>query len=207
MKNSLTVFVCSTYADLGEERERVLDSIRRLQLQHDAMEFFGARAERSIETCLSQVRRSHVLIVIVGHRYGSIEPELGISYSEAEYREGYRLGKPCLVYVRDESVPVLPKYVERDPEKLRLLENWKETLRSRHTIATFTDGHQLAVQVAADLGRTVQAIEELSSIDSVPQEGREALLSELRRLVDVAMDKGLSQSRLLASWRRTVADP
>ena len=83
---SFTVFVCSTLSDLSQEREGVLDAIRRLKLQHDSMEFFGARADQPIETCLQEVRASDVLVVIVGHRYGSIVPEFGISYSEAEYR-------------------------------------------------------------------------------------------------------------------------
>ena len=112
MRKSLTVFVCSTYADLIEEREAVLQVIRKLQHQHDSMEFFGARTDLPIETCLEEVRRSDVLVVIVGHRYGSLVPEMGISFSEAEYREGHSLGKPCLVYLRDENVPILPTYLE-----------------------------------------------------------------------------------------------
>src|SRR5687768_16782808 len=127
MKKNLTVFLCSTYADLNEERQNVLDAIRRLQLKHDSMEFFGARPGLPIETCLAEVRRSDVLVVIVGHRYGSIVSDLGISFSEAEYREGHRLEKPCLVYLRDDNVPVLLKHVERNPDNLRLLEQWKET--------------------------------------------------------------------------------
>jgi hypothetical protein len=206
MKQSLTVFLCSTYADLREERERVLDAIRRLQFQHDALEFFGARAERSIETCVAQVRRSDVLVVIVGHCYGSVVAELGISYSEAEYREGYRLGKPCLVYVRDENVPVLPRHVERDPQKLRLLEAWKEMLTARHTVAAFADGHQLAVQVAADLGRTVQAIEELPLADTSSREDNGLVFGEVRGLLEEATGKGLSQRVVVSAWRRAVAD-
>jgi hypothetical protein len=73
---SFTVFVCSTFSDLSQEREGVLDAIRRLKLQHDSMEFFGARAEQPIETCLQEVRASEVLVVIVGHRYGTIVPGL-----------------------------------------------------------------------------------------------------------------------------------
>lgn len=122
MPASLTVFVCSTFGDLSAERESVLDAIRRLQLKHDSMEFFGARAAQPIETCLEEVRRSDILVVIVGHRYGTIVPELGISFSEAEYDEGHRLQKPCLVYIRDDSVPILPKHMERDATKLGLLE-------------------------------------------------------------------------------------
>ena len=119
MKQRLTVFLCSTDADLAEER--VLDAVRRLELQHYSMEFFDARADLPIDTCLGEVRRSDVLVVVVGHRYGNLVPELAVSFSEAEYREGQRLGKPCLVYLRDENAPILIKYVERDPEKLRLL--------------------------------------------------------------------------------------
>src|ERR1700730_2263299 len=156
MPASFTVFLCSTFEDLSDERNRVLDAIQRLKLQHDSMEFFGARAEQPIEVCLQEVRESDALVVIVGHRYGSIVPDLGISYSEAEYEEGHKLKRPCLVYVRDENVPVLPRHMERNPEKLRLLEKWKGVLNSRHTVATFQDSARLAVQVAADLGRTIQ---------------------------------------------------
>jgi hypothetical protein len=94
---TLTVFVCSTFADLATEREAVLDAIRRLQLQHDSMEFFGARASQPLETCLQEVRASDILVVIVGHRYGSIAPGRGVSFSQAEYEEGFSLQKPCLI--------------------------------------------------------------------------------------------------------------
>jgi hypothetical protein len=124
------------------------------------MEFFGARANRPIQTCLQEVRRSNILVVIVGHRYGSLVPEMGVSFSEAEYNEGCALNKPCLVYMRDENVPILPKHMERDPGKLMLLERWKETLRKRHTVATFQGSNDLAVQVAADLSRTISGLEE-----------------------------------------------
>ncbi len=150
---AFTVFVCSTFDDLQQEREGVLDAIRRVQHRHNAMEFFGARDEQPIETCLDEVRKSDLLVVIVGLKYGSLPPGLGISYSQAEYEEGLRLEKPCLVYVRDDNVPILPKYVERDPDKLRLLEAWKRTLNARHTVAKFADWPRLAVQVAVDLGR------------------------------------------------------
>ena len=109
MKTPITVFVCSTFSDLSEERKAVLDAIRRLQLQHESMEFFGARNSQPIETCLAEVRRSNILVIIVGHRYGTLVPELGVSFSQAEYVEGYRLKKPCLAYIRDENIKVLPQ--------------------------------------------------------------------------------------------------
>jgi uncharacterized protein DUF4062 len=125
MSASFTVFVCSTFDDLVEEREAVLDAIRRVQQRHNAMEFFGAQPEQPIKVCLDQVGKSDLLVVIVGLKYGSLPSGVEISYSQAEYEESVRLGKPCLVYLRDEDVPILPKFVEQDPDKLRLLKTWE----------------------------------------------------------------------------------
>jgi hypothetical protein len=205
MAASLTVFVCSTFSDLSQERDGVLDAIRRLKLQHDSMEFFGARAAQPIETCLEEVRASDVLVVIVGHRYGSIVPELGLSYSEAEYAEGFRLGKPCLVYMRDDNVPILPKHMERDAEKLKLLERWKETLQSRHTVASFQDGHRLAVQVAADLARTIQDLEEVAIARAAAQPaGGATLIPELESVILAALNEGVAEASLLSAIRTAV---
>jgi tetratricopeptide (TPR) repeat protein len=152
MSASFSVFVCSTFDDLEQEREAVLDAIRRVQSRHNAMEFFGARPGRPIDVCLDEVRKSDLLVVIVGLKYGSLAPGKGVSYSQAEYEEGVRLGKPCLVYLRDDEVPILAKFVERNPDKVKLLDAWKEGLNTAHIVAKFEDWPKLAVQVAADIG-------------------------------------------------------
>ncbi len=206
MAASFTVFVCSTFSDLSEEREDVLDAIRRLKLQHDSMEYFGARSEQPIETCLQEVRASDVLVVIVGHRYGSVVPKLGISYSEAEYAEGYSLKKPCLVYMRDDNVPILPRHVEGDPNKLRLLKKWKEVLHARHTVASFQDGGRLAVQVAADLARTIQDLEEVAKARATARsEGGTALIDDVTMVITEALSQGIPEASLLSSIRSSVS--
>jgi Domain of unknown function (DUF4062) len=170
MSASFTVFVCSTFDDLEQEREGVLDAIRRVQQRHNAMEFFGARPGRPIDVCLDEVRKSDLLVVIVGLKYGSLPPGIGVSYSQAEYEEGARLKKPCLVYLRDDDVPILPKYVEQDPDKLILLKKWKEALNANHTVAKFEDWPRLAVQVAADLAGflLVRATSEAKGVPEAP---------------------------------------
>jgi hypothetical protein len=206
MATSFNVFVCSTFTDLSEEREGVLDAIRRLKLQHDSMEYFGARTEQPIETCLQEVRASDVLVVIVGHRYGTIVPKLDISFSEMEYSEGYNLGKPCLVYMRDDNVPALPRHMELDPEKLRRLQNWKETLHSRHTVASFQDGAKLAVQVATDLGRTIQDLEEVPKARAKARsEAGTPLMAEIDSVVTEALGQGMSEASILSAIRSSLS--
>lgn len=112
------------------------------------------------------MRNSDILLVIVGHKYGTLVPELDISYSDAEYNEGYSLDKPCLVYLRSENAPVLPKDIEREPEKVLLLEAWKNNLQERHTVAAFKASEDLAVQVAADLGRKIRQLGDPAEADN-----------------------------------------
>ncbi len=170
MSASFNVFVCSTFDDLEREREAVLDAIRRVQQRHNAMEFFGARPGRPIDVCLDEVRKSDLLVVIVGLKYGSLPPGMGVSYSQAEYEEGVRLEKPCLVYLRDDDVPILPKYVEQDPDKIKLLKTWKDALNAKHTVAKFESWPKLAVQVAADIGNVllVRATAEAKGVAEAP---------------------------------------
>jgi tetratricopeptide (TPR) repeat protein len=170
MSASFTVFVCSTFDDLEPEREAVLDAIRRVQQRHNAMEFFGARPGRPIDVCLEEVRKSDLLVVIVGLKYGSLPSGMEVSYSQAEYEQGVGLEKPCLVYLRDDDVPILPKFVEQDSDKLRLLKTWKGALNANHTVAKFESWPKLAVQVAADIGNVllVKATAEAKGVAEAP---------------------------------------
>jgi hypothetical protein len=148
----LRVFLCSTYADLTEERRLVLDAIRRLQQQHHAMEFFGARSDAPIETCLEAVRKSDLVVVVVGHRYGSLVPGRDISYSQAEYEEAFRLQRLVHVYIR-RGEPYGDD--QQEPEQKRRLDSFKALLSSRHTVAPFQNGQDLPVQVVADISRVL----------------------------------------------------
>lgn len=149
----MNVFVCATFADLRRERDAVNEAILRLKHQHNSMEYFGARPHRPVTTCLDEVRKSDVLVVIVGSMYGSTTPPKDLSFTETEYEEGYGLGKQCLVYLRDENVKILPVHVESEPNNIPRLKRFKALLKSRHTIATFKRPTDLALQVAADLSQ------------------------------------------------------
>jgi hypothetical protein len=120
------------------------------------MELFGARPQRPLQTCLDEVRRSRIVVVIVGHRYGTLVPGLEMSFSEAEYQEAFRLNLECLVYFSAAS-----EYPdEEDAQKALLLKQWKRTLSDRHTPAYFPDANKLALQVVIDVGRTIRELED-----------------------------------------------
>ena len=68
------------------------DSPRPAAAQRDGVLRRAARAaDRGF--CLEEVRKSDLLVVIAGLKYGSLPPRM-----QAEYEAGVRLEKPCLVY-------------------------------------------------------------------------------------------------------------
>lgn len=145
MYSNFRIFVSSTWHDLQSERKAVEEAIQRMQnTTFGGMEYFGSRPETPKEASLTEVEQSNIYIGIFAHRYGS-----GIT--EAEYRRARELGIPCLIYFKDDDVPVLPSNLECEPDKLAKLDALKRELKSRHTISLFKNPDQLATQVVADL--------------------------------------------------------
>lgn len=202
MAESVRVFLCSTYEDLINERKAVLASLDELKLAHKSMEYFGARPSPAIDECLAEVAKSSMLILVVGHRYGSVVPGQELSFTEAEYREGIRLSKPCLVYMRHDDVPVLPRFVESDPAKIAALARFKKALTERHTVANFRTPDNLAEAVSANVRETVTAVEAQRHNDV---NGDEAFFDELRALARTALTKGHKEALLLSAFRTAIA--
>jgi hypothetical protein len=151
MDKPVRIFISSTWLDLQPEREAVEKALHRMQEAAFAgMEYFGSRPETPKEVSLAEVDRSRVYIGIFAHRYGS-----GIT--EAEYRRARERRIPCLIYFKDDNVPVPPDHVERDPGKLARLEALKRELEARHTVSSFKSPDHLATQVVTDLHNLLAA--------------------------------------------------
>ncbi|CAH2402778.1 TIR domain-containing protein [Mesorhizobium escarrei] len=206
MTESVTVFVCSTYADLTGERSATIDAIAQLKLQHESMEFFGAKPGRPLDSCLAEVRKSNVIVVIVGHKYGSLIPEGSISFSEAEYQEGYRNKKLCLVYMRDDGVEVPATNFETDPAKLTALLAFKSTLNERHTIARFRTAKDLAGKVQSDLLENIELLKDENRRRKVSIGTESAFFDQLRDIALSAVAEGLGEALILSAFRTALRD-
>ncbi|HLP40005.1 MAG TPA: DUF4062 domain-containing protein [Fibrobacteria bacterium] len=147
MEKSLHIFVCSTYRDLVSERNAVLDGLEWLRTQYPTLSYFCPRSILPLEVCKEEIRRSDVLVLILGHLNGVIAPGLEISHGEAEYLEGIAQGKKVLVFLRDEKVGIFPVHFERDRDRQTQLKAFKQKLIEKHGAETFTDLQSLVTQV------------------------------------------------------------
>ena len=95
MNKKLQVFVSSTYTDLIEERQAAVEAILDAGHIPAGMELFKA-GKSQMNTIKKWIDESDVYMLILGGRYGSIEEESGLSYTELEYQ--YALSKNMPVF-------------------------------------------------------------------------------------------------------------
>jgi hypothetical protein len=102
MKRKLQIFVSSTYHDLLEERQAAVAAILKAGHIPAGMELFTAGDQSQMKTIERWIDESDVYMLILGGRYGSIETESGLSYTEREYDYAVSKGKPTFAVVIDD---------------------------------------------------------------------------------------------------------
>lgn len=91
------VFVSSVSKVLTSVRQKIIAQLQTAGYDVGAMELFGAQPPPPLDVCLRELRKSDVVVLIVGPSYGSPSPQ-GISYTHAEFREACALGIPVLAF-------------------------------------------------------------------------------------------------------------
>lgn len=102
MNKKLQVFVSSTYTDLIEERQAAVQAILDAGHIPAGMELFKA-GKSQLKTIYKWIDESDVYILILGGRYGSLEDESKLSYTELEYRYTLAKDMPVFAIVLDDS--------------------------------------------------------------------------------------------------------
>lgn len=113
------VFISSTYLDLKEERQAAVSAILKSGHIPAGMELFTAGDKNQWETIKSWIDESDIYMLILGGRYGSIEPVSGRCYTELEFDYALKCKKPLFsVVIKDElindKVKVDINFIERE---------------------------------------------------------------------------------------------
>ncbi|MGI2115486.1 DUF4062 domain-containing protein [Shewanella frigidimarina] len=103
MKKRLQVFISSTYIDLIEERQAAVSAVLKSGHIPAGMELFTAGDKSQLDIIKRWIDESDVYMLILGGRYGSVEPESGVSYTELEYDYALEIGKPLFAVVIDDE--------------------------------------------------------------------------------------------------------
>lgn len=121
------IFVSSTYEDLKLERQEVMAAVVSTGNVPVGMEYFPAGDASPFDYIKQQIDSVDYYILIVAGKYGSINTETGISYTEMEFNYAVENKVPIAVLQYKDIKKLTGEKLEiDDPKKRRLLEAFRK---------------------------------------------------------------------------------
>lgn len=98
------VFISSTFTDLKEERQNITNVLLMADCIPAGMEAFVADDDEQFNIIKHVIDLCDYYILIIGERYGTVNPKTGKSYTEMEFDYAVAKGIPVLAFVKDIDV-------------------------------------------------------------------------------------------------------
>lgn len=176
MNKKYQVFVSSTYNDLKEERLAVIGGLLDISCIPVGMEQFPASPSSQWEYIKKMIDMSDYYILIVAGKYGSIDPEDNISYTEKEYNYAKSKNIPILAFLYEDIDNLPAKNTDNDRVQIdrfrkevstgRLIKYYSnvEELRSRITSAMYQviDSTPRPGLIRADEIETISGLQDIT---------------------------------------------
>ena len=198
MEKRYQVFISSTYADLQEERQEVMQALLELDCIRTAgMELFPAANEDQWTLIKRVIDDCDYYMVIVAGRYGTVGPD-GMSYTEMEYRYALEQEKPVIGFLHKDPGS-LPVDRSEDTEAGRQkLDEFCELVKKK--MCRFWDSPaDLGSQVSRSLVKLMKTTPATGWVrgDLVPDESAANEILRLRKKIE-ELEKGLEEARFEA---------
>ncbi len=145
------VFISSTYADLTEERKKILDVLFMADCIPAGMEAFVAADTEQFEVIKKVIDLCDYYVLIIGKRYGSIHPGTGKSYTEMEYDYAIEQGIPVLVFAIDENIELASDKVETDKSKIEKLKMFRTKAMTNRLASIWATPEDLTGKLAISI--------------------------------------------------------
>ncbi len=146
-----SLFVSSTYEDLKEERQAVLGVALDSGFIPVGMEQFYAMPDSQWNVITKMIDECDFYLLIIGGRYGSLDNDGCISYTEKEYEYAKSKEIPILVFIRETSFIKQDKMdLEGDKQK-KLAAFRNRVKREGNTVTQFGITDDLKYKVSQSL--------------------------------------------------------
>jgi hypothetical protein len=155
MEKRYQVFVSSTYVDLKDERQQVLQALMEMDCIPAGMELFPAADEEQWEFIKRIIDDCDYYLLIIGGKYGSISTE-GISYTEMEYDYAVDQGIKIIALLHSDPEDLPGKKIELDAEVREKLTQFREKVSNGRLVKFWNRSDQLAGLVALSLTKTIK---------------------------------------------------
>lgn len=131
MNKRYQVFVSSTFQDLKEERNELMQALLELDCMPAGMELFPAANEEQWGWIKKVIDQSDYYLVVIANRYGSISEATGMSYTEMEYRYAIDIGIPVIAFLHENPGSIADDKSEPTPAGKKKLEQFRALCKTR----------------------------------------------------------------------------
>jgi len=171
MEKKYQVFVSSTYEDLRDERQEVMQALLELDCIPSGMELFPASDDDQWTLIKRVIDDCDYYIVIVAGRYGSIGPS-DLSFTEMEYRYAVEIGKPVVGFVHKDPSEISVKKAEQHDHGKAKLEKFRDLVQSK-TCKSWGSAKELGSVVSRSLVKLQKTHPAIGWVrgDQVPTKG------------------------------------
>lgn len=154
MEKKYQVFVSSTYKDLTDERQEVIQALLELDCIPVGMELFPAADDDQWTLIKRLIDDCDYYILIIGGRYGSLNKE-GLSYTQMEYE--YALSKeiPIISFLHKNPETIAVGKSEKDPALIKKLSEFKD-LAQKKMCRYWDNALDLGSQVSRSLVKLIK---------------------------------------------------
>lgn len=141
----LQVFISSTFKDMSRERQCVVETLLEMGHIPAGMELFSADNKQQFEVIKKWIDESDVFLLVLGGRYGSLEPKTGKSYIHLEYQYAKKIGKrPIVILLSDKGIQIKVKQnIYTDEFLAKNYLDFKNSILSNKLCDFFDDVSQL----------------------------------------------------------------
>jgi hypothetical protein len=174
------VFVSSTFQDLQEERQEVIQALLELDCMPSGMELFPAANDDQWTLIKGVIDDCDYYLVIVAGRYGSVATD-GVSYTEKEYRYAVERNKPIIAFLHEDPDKIPSGRCEQNPESKQKLLTFRELCKQK-MCKTWTSPTDLGGKVSRSLIHLIKNNPTIGWVrgDAVPDEGTARTINKLR---------------------------
>ncbi|HEY8160383.1 MAG TPA: DUF4062 domain-containing protein [Methylobacter sp.] len=182
MNKRYQVFVSSTYADLREERQRVIQTLMEMDCIPSGMELFPAADDEQWEFIKRIIDDCDYYLLIIGGRYGSMTPE-GISYTEKEYDYAQEIGLRVIALLHENPGNIPVDKSDVDSVVRQKLDEFRAKVSENRLVKFWSKADDLPGIVSLSLSKTIKTYPAIGWVRANQMADIDALeeLNELRK--------------------------
>ena len=182
MDKRYQIFISSTFSDLKEERNKVMQTIMSLDCIPAGMELFPAMDEEQFEFIKRIIDDCDYYILIIGARYGSMD-ENGVSYTEKEYEYAVSKNIPVMAFLHDDISSLPINKADLDDVLRKKLDCFRKKVETKRLVQYWKNADDLNAKVAVSLPKTIKMYPQTGWVRANLMTNSESLqeINELRK--------------------------